>query len=120
MLTKIKMQTIEHRPNTSVVFWENPSEYSEHIQSTYIDIDVLLTPTVELSEDQLTKTITYIWEFSPGLLVTLSKDQNIIDNYTANTTYNEGAGITREVTKFVNYDPNNNFTAVGTIKNINL
>ena len=41
MLTKIKMQTIEHRPNTSVVFWENPSEYSEHIQSTYIDINVL-------------------------------------------------------------------------------
>lgn len=120
MLTKIKMQTIEHRPNTSVVFWENPSEYSEHIQSTYIDIDVLLTPTVKLSEDQLTRTITYIWEFFPGLLVTLSTDDYIINNYAANKTYNDNAGIVREMTKFVNYDPNHDFTSVGTLNTINL
>lgn len=119
-MMSIKMQTIEHRPNTSVAFWEKPSEYSEHIKSSYIDTNFLLTPTTEFSADQLTRTVTYIWDSLPGLLRIVSEDEHVINNYTVNKTYNEVSGIVRESTKFVHYNPNNDPITEGIIKNINL
>ena len=87
------------RPNTSVDFYAPPQSWKDHMTATYKTPGLILgTPTEEMSEDQLTKTV--VVEFaSVEAFGTFEQDSIVQASIPTINAYNDQHDIIRTVTK---------------------
>jgi hypothetical protein len=88
----IKITRTQVRPNTSVRFYSPPEEKAMYTVTNFVNTG-LLTITHNLSENQLTKVSTWIWE-NQDSLDAYNSNELVITNRSAEIAYHNAVGIT--------------------------
>lgn len=116
-MARLKMWRTETRPNTSVPFFEKTDADTEYYQTTYKDTNVLISDENSFSDDMLTRTRTFWWNLTPGLIEIIGADEMLSDMVARNKLYNDQNGISRSELKFELYNDADQLFSSGVFPN---
>ena len=86
------------RPNTSVQWYVPDPLFTDHIQTNYIDLGLILSRTTEVDPTGLVKVVRTVFVEKPAYYSMFIVDPTIQDFSVLSTTYNNQNAITLSVT----------------------